>query len=246
MTSHKSRLIEPRAQTALPGARERAGWKRLPDDVLAEQVRRLAISAAVGAGLWTYGLLMNTVVQPLTVGAVVPRMNVMIDIAAIAASGLMFLYVRYSPHAPQVKTNAGLLYLVANAIGVALINSWTKVPATDAVHLSWNTVVILVGSMIMPATPRKMLAAAFVAASMDPLGDLDRASTRHARAVHDLHLRGVHAELRLRGRGHTALSGPPPSWPPASPGARYGQLPPGRITWPRRDGRGVARDASAC
>jgi len=170
MTSHKSRLIEPRAQTALPGARERSGWTHLPDDILAEQVRRLAISAAVGAGLWTYGLLMSTVVRPLTVGEVVPRMNVMIEIAAIAASGLMFLYVRYAPHAPRVKTNAGLLYLVANAIGVALINSWTKVPVTDAVHLSWNTVVILVGSMIMPATPRKMLAASIVAASMDPLG----------------------------------------------------------------------------
>ena len=33
MTASKSRRIEPRAQTAPPGTRERSGWKRLPDDV---------------------------------------------------------------------------------------------------------------------------------------------------------------------------------------------------------------------
>ena len=170
MTTSKSRRIEPRAQSAPPDARERSGWGRLPDDVLAEQVRRLAVCAAVGAGLWTYGLLMDTVVRPLTMGTLVPTVNVMIEIAAIAASGLMFLYVRYARHAPGVKTDAALFYLVANAIGVALLNSWAKVPVIDAVHLSWNTVVILVASMIMPATPRKMLIASIVAASMDPLG----------------------------------------------------------------------------
>jgi serine/threonine-protein kinase len=37
-------------------------------------------------------------------------------------------------------------------------------------HLSWNTIVILISAMIVPATPRKVLAASMVAASMDPLG----------------------------------------------------------------------------
>jgi serine/threonine-protein kinase len=37
-------------------------------------------------------------------------------------------------------------------------------------HVSWNTIVILVGSMILPTTPRKMLLTSLAAASMDPLG----------------------------------------------------------------------------
>jgi eukaryotic-like serine/threonine-protein kinase len=37
-------------------------------------------------------------------------------------------------------------------------------------YVSWMTIVILVGSMILPTTPRKMLAAALFSASMDPLG----------------------------------------------------------------------------
>ena len=58
-----------------------------------------------------------------------------------------------------------------NAVGVALLNSWALMPDDEAVgRLSWNTVVILVSSMIMPTTPRKMLATSIVAASMDPLG----------------------------------------------------------------------------
>jgi serine/threonine-protein kinase len=169
MTSSTTRIIEPRAQTA-PTSTRGHGRKRLPDDVLAEQVRRLAVSAAVGAGLWAYGLLMDTVIKPLAVGANVPQLNVMIEIAAIATSGLMFVYVRYAPHSLRVKTDTGLVYLIVNAVGVALLNASTKVPTPAALHLSWNTVGILVGSMILPATPRKMLAASMVAASMDPLG----------------------------------------------------------------------------
>ena len=37
-----------------------------PTSLLSEQVRRLAICAAVGAGLWTYGLVMDALVRPLT------------------------------------------------------------------------------------------------------------------------------------------------------------------------------------
>ena len=37
-------------------------------------------------------------------------------------------------------------------------------------HLSWTSIVILLSAMIVPSTPRKMLAAALVSASMGPLG----------------------------------------------------------------------------
>ena len=73
-------------------------------------------------------------------------MNVVIEVARDRRSGLMFLYVRYAPHAPQTKTDAGLLYIVVNAVGVALLNSWrTRRHRPTSGTLSWNTVVILVG-----------------------------------------------------------------------------------------------------
>ena len=175
-----TQLIEPRVRTDVTGTRERTASSRLPDALVSEQVQRLAVCTAVGAGLWTYGLAMDTIVRPLTVGVLVPRTNVVIEILAIAVSALMFLYVRYAPHPANTKTDAGLLYFVLNAVGVALLNNWALTAGHEAVgRLSWNTIVILVSSMIMPTTPTKMLATSIAAASMDPL------------AVWLAHLRGL-------------------------------------------------------
>ncbi len=74
------RLIEPRVRTEAKGAREQSS-SRLPDAVVSEQVQRLAVCTAVGAGLWTYGLVMDTIIRPLTVGVIVPRTNVTIELA---------------------------------------------------------------------------------------------------------------------------------------------------------------------
>src|SRR2546426_9473575 len=149
MANQQHKLIAPRTQTPAPGAREQTGAGRLPDELLSEQVRRLAVFAAVGAGLWTYGLLMDTIVNPLTVGSVVPGIHVVIEILAIAMSAALFFYVPYRGHSPQTKSDAGLVYFVLNAMAVAVLNTWARMPANDSMHLSWNTVVILVSSMIM-------------------------------------------------------------------------------------------------
>jgi serine/threonine protein kinase len=70
---------------------------------------------------------------------------------------------------------------VINAVGVALLNTWTPLPEPiDTRFVSWVTVVILAHAMIAPSSPGKTLAAALVAASMDPL------------AVWLAHLRGAH------------------------------------------------------
>jgi serine/threonine-protein kinase len=53
-----------------------------------------------------------------------------------------------------------------------LLTTWAVPPppfSTDIVYVSWITVLILVYSMIAPHTPRRMLAAGLVAASMEPL-----------------------------------------------------------------------------
>jgi eukaryotic-like serine/threonine-protein kinase len=173
-------IIEPQISTPSV-THEGAASGRLPDALLSEQVQRLAVCTAVGAGLWSYGLVMDTVVRPLTAVARVPTENVIVEIAAIAISVLMFLFVRYGRQSSQTKTDIGLLFFVVNAIAVALINtaSGTAMIDSSGRQLSWNIVVILVSSMSMPSTPPKMLATSIVAASMDPL------------AVWLMHLRGL-------------------------------------------------------
>src|SRR5688572_17342395 len=174
------RIIQPHISTSTDH-RERSASGRLPDALLSEQVQRLTVCTAVGAGLWSYGLVMDTIVRPLTVIAGVPREHVVIEIVAIAISVLMFLYVRYSRYDSQTKTDIGLLFFVVNAIAVALLNTTSSTAIVDSSgrQLSWNIVVILVSSMIMPTTPRKMLVTSLVAASMDPL------------AIWFMHLRGL-------------------------------------------------------
>ena len=173
-----ARVLAPHCETARSETGALFSTCRLPASLLSEQVRRIAV--AVGAGLWAYGMAMDLVVRPLTIGSAVPVKNVAIEAAAIVASGLMLLYARSARQTPQTKMDVALVYFVLNAAAVALLNNWTHVPAVAmAGLLSWNTVVILVAAMIIPASPGKMLVAALVAATTDPL------------AVWVAHLRGA-------------------------------------------------------
>jgi eukaryotic-like serine/threonine-protein kinase len=171
MTNSKNKIIRPRVQTPLPGAPVETATTRLPEELLSEHVQRIAVAGAVGAGLWTFGLVMDALVFPLTVGPAPRTLTLAIDVLGVAVSAAMFLSIRHTALAPQVKADVGLLFMVLNAIFVALINSQARTVTNAAMgHVSWNTIVILVGSMILPATPRKMLAAALAAATMDPIG----------------------------------------------------------------------------
>jgi len=171
MTNEQTKMIGPRVHTPAPGAIGTTRSNRLPDDLVTEQVRRLAVTSAVGAGLWTFGLVMDSVVTPLTIKTAVSVTNIVIDLLAIVISAAMFGYVRYANHPANVKTDVGLFYVVLNAVFVSLINTAVRMPSASSIgYVSWNAIVILVASMIIPATPRKMLAASLAAASMDPLG----------------------------------------------------------------------------
>jgi len=164
----KPHFIERRLETPRPEPSRPSS--RLPDALLSDHVRRLAICAGVGAALWSYGLLMETIVRPLTIGVSLSPFNAAIEIVGIVVSLLMVAYVRYAPGAPDGKITAGLLYFVLSAAGVALINVQTGLASVvENGGISWNTVVILVAAMILPATPRQMLVASLAAASTDPL-----------------------------------------------------------------------------
>jgi len=182
--------MEPYQQLVVPGTdlavSESSGTQstsgRLPDDLVADHVRRLSLFSALGVALWTYGFLMDLAVAP----AVFPNIMrssvaIWIEGAGAVVSGLMFLYVRYASHPAETKTNVGLAFLLLNAFGIAVINAVVNLPAASRLlmFLSWNAVVILLFALIAAVPPRRLLIATVAAASMDPL------------AVWLAHLRGL-------------------------------------------------------
>ena len=172
MSIDNKKIIQPRVQTPVPQARQPLAATRLPDDLLSEHVQRIAIAGAVGAGLWLFGLVMDALVMPATLGTVPPATMIVIDILGVLLSAGLFAFIRHSSYATQLKADVGLLFMVVNAVAVAVVNTQARTVTifTMGGHVSWMTIVILVGSMILPTTPRKMLAAALFSASLDPLG----------------------------------------------------------------------------
>jgi eukaryotic-like serine/threonine-protein kinase len=165
------RVLARQDETAASGwfATGRTG-SRLPDDVLAEQLSRLALLSVIVGALWLIGVLIDAVLFPLTWGRGVNTPGVLLDIGGLSASAILFWYVRFCRSAPQRKTTLSLGFLIANAIAVAILNTWISPPASEpTVQLSWVTVGILIYAMISPAPPRAMLVGALIAASMDPL-----------------------------------------------------------------------------
>jgi serine/threonine-protein kinase len=163
-------VVAPRPATEVGVRDSGRSTTRLPDELVTEQVHRIGLFAAVTGSLWGLGLFMDVVMVPLAWNSTISVRAVSLEISAIIAAAVMFWYVRYCAHSLERKANASLAFLVLNAVGLAVLNTWI-VPPLDmpAVHLSWVTVGILVFSMIAPTSPRKMLLAALVAASMDPL-----------------------------------------------------------------------------
>jgi eukaryotic-like serine/threonine-protein kinase len=145
--------------------------RRLPDELLSEQVQRVALFAAVIGGLWTIGLLIDAVLAPLTWNRPPAPGAIALDLVGIATAAITVWYMKYcGSHAAATKADVSLAYLVINGIGVGILNTWVVPPPPGpAIHLSWMTVGILVFSMIAPASPRRMLVATLITASMDPL-----------------------------------------------------------------------------
>ncbi len=171
--------VSPRPPSATAAIRD-ASDARLPDDVVADQVRRLTVFALISGGLWGIGLLMDAVIFPRWFGAQVPTAGLVIESAAVAMAVALYAWVRLSSRAPHTKSDAGLWLMLANAAGIALLETWASEQTVAAMgHLSWTTIVILLSAMIVPSTPGKMLVAALAAASLGPLG------------VWFAHLRGV-------------------------------------------------------
>jgi serine/threonine-protein kinase len=170
MTEHV-KVIARRPATATSRSRTSTTVGRLPEEFLTEQVRRLALFGAVGAGLWTFGLTMDFIFLRIAASTFVPSATVTsIEVLGVVAGVSMFVYARYVDHPSQTKMDVAIGYMLLNACAVALLNALTFLPReVPAMYVSWVAVVILIFSIIAPTTPRKMLIASMAAASTDPL-----------------------------------------------------------------------------
>jgi serine/threonine-protein kinase len=145
---------------------------RIPDELLSEQVQRLAVFSSVAGALWTFGLVTDLLIMPSARGNGMRNWNaILLEIAAAVVAFSMCLFVRKSRATDAAKTSVGMAFMLLNAGAVAALNAWASLvpPRLDEVHISWITVLILIYSMIAPTDPRRMLLASLAAAAMDPI-----------------------------------------------------------------------------
>ncbi|MFN8178025.1 MAG: serine/threonine-protein kinase [bacterium] len=139
--------------------------------VLGDVGRSLRVACLVWMALWGFGLFMNLVVGPIVspgrpLDDAWPWPAGPVAASCIVISAALFAYTkRRDVHASRVLDLA-LLYEVAIALGIGIVNQWTP----NTTGLSWICVVILVHPLIVPAQPAKAFAAAVAAASMDLVG----------------------------------------------------------------------------
>ena len=169
MTAPRKVVARP-PSAPITGADTRPHTGRIPEELLSEQVQRLAVFAAVAGAIWTFALFMDTVVLPPLMDRGANWRSIPIEVAGAISSAALCAFVRKSAAPLAAKINAGLVFMILNAVGIATLNAWaTLPPRPDEIHISWITVLILIYSMIAPASPRRMLLASLVAAAMDPL-----------------------------------------------------------------------------
>ena len=127
-----SKFIAPQLETVPEPALKRSC--EMPTALLSDQVKRLSVSSIVGISLWTFGLVMDAVIRPATVGVTAPPAILWTEASAILFAVLMFAYMTLAPHRAQVKADVGLIYFIGNAAAVALLNNWARSPIIDVVR----------------------------------------------------------------------------------------------------------------
>ena len=153
------------------------GTTRLPTEVLNEQATRLAIFTTVGVFLWSFALLLDTVLLPAISETWVRNWRIIpLEIIAIVGNAFMRLYLRRAETSAEVKSTIGLGAMLMNGAVIAAANAWAMpmlpAEAAEVGRPSWIALLILIFAMIAPGNPRRMFGASIVAASFDPIANL--------------------------------------------------------------------------
>lgn len=147
---------------------------RMPADMLEQTCRRVGTVGFVFAAIWVMVLLMQNFVWRVfgeishPVGGIWPMPGNLFAGFGVAMSLGLVLLARRLSHRPQRLISLGLVFEVATALLIALNNFW-GLEWFGGMGVSWVCIIIIAYPAIVPAEPRRVLLAALVAASMDPL-----------------------------------------------------------------------------
>ena len=127
------------------------------------------------AVLWVVGVTAGH----LAAHAIDPRSNrwLQLDVgdaialASVIVSLALFVYTRRGERDPRFVLDLGLWYMIFTAFALAQMFHLGGVPTygPPLPEISWVGAVVLMFAAIVPTTPRKMLIAGLIAASMNPL-----------------------------------------------------------------------------
>ena len=164
----KQPVVVPKLTPPPPAS---SGSSALPTDIVSEQARRIVLFSGVAAFMWCFGLAMDGIILPATVGAGAPRAVLIVEAVAAVAMIAVFLHMRFSHVMPHAKCAAGVWIMLLNAAFItALEMSHLEMIAHAIGHPSWIAILILTAAMIMPGSPRRTLIASLAAAAMGPIG----------------------------------------------------------------------------
>ncbi|HKC81570.1 MAG TPA: hypothetical protein VKB91_10270, partial [Gemmatimonadaceae bacterium] len=165
------------AQVSTPANLKRAHRRDrdLPEDLLRAASLRLGIMSLLYAVLWFVGVTLGH----LSAHLIDPRSNRWLQLdagdaialASVIVSLGLFAYTRRGHRDPRFVLDLGLWYMVFTAFALSQLFHLGGVPVsgTTLPEISWVGAIILMFAAIVPSTPRKMLIAGLIAASMNPL-----------------------------------------------------------------------------
>jgi eukaryotic-like serine/threonine-protein kinase len=152
--------------------------RELPDDLLRAASLRLGVMSLLFAVLWTVGEvaghLAEHAIHPDSQRWLQLDIGDWIAVASVIISLTLFAYTRKGQREPKFVLDLGLWYMVFTALALGLVFHLGGVSTSKTVYpeISWIGAVVLMFAAIVPTTPRKMLIAGLIAASMNPIGML--------------------------------------------------------------------------
>lgn len=152
----------------------------LPPDLLREASWRLGVVAWMFTVLVIVFFLVSHALFP-RVGIAWPHSEDVVHAVIVLTSVGVFLFTRFSSGPPELLLTVGAVYevVVAAAMGaVNHVNASAEMMRAGPL-VSRVLVVIVVFPAFVPTTPRRTLATALIAASMDPLAMLVVIAERH-------------------------------------------------------------------
>ena len=156
----------------------------LPPDVLREASRRLGHAALLYSAVYFFAYFPANLLGPgETQVGLFGDFRSTVAIVSILSGLAVWAVTRHGSLRPEQVLDFGLLFLVAGAFGIAVVNVWGAysepgefpewfglVTSTDAiVGIPWECVWIIIFPLIAPNKPGKILLASLAAASTGPL-----------------------------------------------------------------------------